>query len=699
MNSVYWNDFRVEGKALGSFGYATYQMKIILPETERKLGIKFMATNSAFCAYADANLLYCSGKPGMDKKSTIPYYTIGIVPIPEIIQRKKNFTLTIHIANYHHSRGGFNEKFLGDLQVLQKEYNRNLLQTVFLAGSLFFMAIYHFGLFYFLRNNSALYFAIYCIISIVFLSYQNNLFLYNLFSPRAFKFILSLEYFTQNIGASVFLLFINSIYDKYFSRRLYLITLYSTLFLGAFVLFTPSEIFTRTLIIGNILILLIILQSLTAIALALRDKRKDAKITILGFIILFGFVLNDVLYSMHIISSFYLLYYGTFIFLFFQSYLLIYQFIESFKKVKVLSNELAIFNKQLEALVEKRTIEFKKQKEKAENANRLKDKFVSIVSHDLISPILGVINLLKISRNSEIEVSSPEKVSNLAVSIESLENVKNFAEQILSMDRLQSFSLQLKYDYISIKDMFTNCLKQYYPLIESKNIKVDLNIDEDFFFIGDEELYIQAISNIISNSIKFSHSNSRIFIGCTYHKSFYKIKIRDEGIGIEEENIPILFRKDIRFQKTGTRGEGGHGFGLSFCYDIIKAHKGSIRVKSQKDKGSTFIIEQPFSEEVIFIFQKDVKKEVDFTYREEMIFYCFRDSYLLKNTLNTISPNFILIHFATFNKEKDFVNSLYKERNKKIYIYSESHVSMDEEMEIPILFGDLLSVIKQIITD
>ena len=180
MDSVFWNDFLIDGKELGGFGYATYQTKIILPDF-KNLGIKFLTTNSAFCAYSDEHLLFCSGKPGIDKNSTIPSYRTEVIAFPMELYKKKSITLTIHIANFHHSRGGFNEKFiLGDLKTLQKELDINLLQIIFLTGCLFFMGMYHFAIFYLLRSYSALYFAIYCIQSIVYLFCLNDLFLYKL---------------------------------------------------------------------------------------------------------------------------------------------------------------------------------------------------------------------------------------------------------------------------------------------------------------------------------------------------------------------------------------------------------------------------------------------------------------------------------------------------------------------------------------
>ncbi|MEM7182957.1 MAG: 7TM-DISM domain-containing protein, partial [Spirochaetota bacterium] len=318
--TTYWNDFVYQGKEVGSYGYATFRLQIHLPKVTAPLGIKFLTTNSAFCAYANKHLLYCSGKPGTSKASTRAHNQIAFVEIPTEIQEKNNFFLTIHMANFHHSRGGFNEKFIiGDLAYLQKAEKRNLVTSTFIIGGLFFMSLYHFGLFFSLKNVTALYLALYCIQAIIFQLCTNDTYLTQLFASYSYNFAVTIEYFVQYTGVTTFVLFIYSLFKEESSYYVFCFTIYSTLALGLFVLCTPPKVFTRTLNFGNFVTIVAIMHSIYAIFKALFKKKKEAQITIIGFIIFFLCVINDISFSYQINTFGYLMPYGTFFFLFFQS--------------------------------------------------------------------------------------------------------------------------------------------------------------------------------------------------------------------------------------------------------------------------------------------------------------------------------------------------------------------------------------------
>ncbi|MEM7182859.1 MAG: HAMP domain-containing sensor histidine kinase, partial [Spirochaetota bacterium] len=373
-------------------------------------------------------------------------------------------------------------------------------------------------------------------------------------------------------------------------------------------------------------------------------------------------------------------------------------FTNALHTVEDLSKDLKELNQNLEYKVEERTLALKQQKESAEKANLLKDKFVSSVSHDLVSPISGVMNLLKITRNSHRTISSKELLENLNNSLQSLEIVSRFTREILKMDKLYFHQLQLNFDFISIRELVENSKKRHLPAIISKEITLKIDIDEDAFFVGDAELYSQVIANLLSNAIKYSYSRSTISIRCSYYNNIYKISIHDTGVGIPKKRQPILFQKNQRFYTQGTQGELGNGIGLSFSYDIVKTHGGEIKVKSSLDKGSIFTIEQPFMEYIIFFLRSEVQDDKNKVVKaENYIGYYFYQAEILLKTLENIKPNVLLVHIDAFYKNEKIVQSIQEKEGYRVYIYSQTTIPRLGSVNLQVVSGaDETSILRSI---
>lgn len=244
-------------------------------------------------------------------------------------------------------------------------------------------------------------------------------------------------------------------------------------------------------------------------------------------------------------------------------------------------------NRQLERKVQERTFELRKQKDAAEDANKLKDKFVSLVAHDLkgpLSALLSYLGMLKPENEEQVEIL--EKV------IISGQRQMDMINDVLNISRLQTGKLLPHKKNISLYLVVEVAITKNILLARNKNIHITNLIDKADMVFADEPLLVEVMDNLISNAIKFSYSGDRIEISNSKEDAT-KIIIKDYGIGIKESKLRKIFDLNEKTTTQGTLGEGGTGFGLPYSQEIIKAHDGTITVNSIENEGSEFIVHLP----------------------------------------------------------------------------------------------------------
>jgi PAS domain S-box-containing protein len=235
--------------------------------------------------------------------------------------------------------------------------------------------------------------------------------------------------------------------------------------------------------------------------------------------------------------------------------------------------------------VEQETI--RKNLELAE-LNATKDKFFSIIAHDLKSPFQGLISFSQILSTQFSELSEDEKISFIS-SIEALsQSSYRLLENLLDWSRLQTG--QMTYNPEPL-----NLLIELFPTITlikqtalNKNIAFDYSIDSSIVAKADINMLSTIIRNLLSNAIKFTNSGGKITLLVKELEDSIEFSVTDTGIGIEKENLDNLFRIGNKESRRGTANETGTGIGLFLCKEMIDKHGGKIIVKSEVNKGTTF---------------------------------------------------------------------------------------------------------------
>ncbi|MFA8341623.1 MAG: ATP-binding protein [Rhodothermaceae bacterium] len=222
-----------------------------------------------------------------------------------------------------------------------------------------------------------------------------------------------------------------------------------------------------------------------------------------------------------------------------------------------------------------------------------KDKFFSIIAHDLKNPLMALTGYSEIL-DEELETLTQEDVKQFAGSIKKLsKNLTGLIENLLSWAGVQANKILFEPESIKIKPIVENIIALCQPSVEQKEITIVNNVDAELYLICDWNMINTVIRNIVSNAIKFTKKNGTITISNFDEKNFNCISIKDNGVGMKENEISQLFKIEKHFTKQGTNKEKGTGLGLLLCKEFIDKHNGKIEVKSELEKGSEFIIKLP----------------------------------------------------------------------------------------------------------
>lgn len=232
--------------------------------------------------------------------------------------------------------------------------------------------------------------------------------------------------------------------------------------------------------------------------------------------------------------------------------------------------------------------EIKRYSRELEESNASKDKFFSIISHDLRSPFQGLLGLANIVTEEFDDLSNEELKEFLGNINRSSKNLFNLIENLLQWSRLQRKKIDIELTQNNLySDIYYN-INLLKPNADAKNISIVVDIDKEIDIYSDSNAFNSIVQNLISNAIKFTMPGGKIEISVLGKDNYIEIIISDTGVGIPDEAIPILFRIDNQHSTQGTEKETGTGLGLVICKELVEMQGGEISVKSKKDVGSTF---------------------------------------------------------------------------------------------------------------
>ena len=239
-------------------------------------------------------------------------------------------------------------------------------------------------------------------------------------------------------------------------------------------------------------------------------------------------------------------------------------------------------------------IELEMQNEELIRLNAEKDKFFSILSHDLRSPLSSFLGLTKIFAE-ELSEMKQEEVQELANSLrESAKSVYHLLENLLEWSQMQRGLIEFKPARVDLGNIIRKSIGSLSDLANQKNQEVQLQLSGNPFVRVDLTMLESTLRNLLSNAIKFSFRGGQITLSTNVlQNKFVEIAISDNGIGMSAVLISKLFTLDGRTGRSGTEGEHSTGLGLLLCKEFVEKNGGEILAVSVEGKGSTFSFTLP----------------------------------------------------------------------------------------------------------
>ncbi|WP_372751497.1 ATP-binding protein [Labilibaculum sp.] len=247
----------------------------------------------------------------------------------------------------------------------------------------------------------------------------------------------------------------------------------------------------------------------------------------------------------------------------------------------------------LEEELTQQTITIEKQRKELESVNATKDKFFSIIAHDLKNPFASLIGASDILVEGSEELSKEQVKTFSGIINKSARQAYRLLENLLTWSRMQTGSIAWQPKEIDLWDLVNEVVILHTGSAESKEIEIKANIDEDLKIMADPNMINTVVRNLVSNAIKFTPRGGEISVSSHLNGKYVEIWVVDSGIGIDSEDQKKLFRIDEQVTNNGTENETGTGLGLLLCKEFVERHKGKIWVESCLGKGSAFKFSLP----------------------------------------------------------------------------------------------------------
>ncbi len=244
---------------------------------------------------------------------------------------------------------------------------------------------------------------------------------------------------------------------------------------------------------------------------------------------------------------------------------------------------------------QKRSIDEKNEQLEKMNAelntlNVTKDKFFSIIAHDLKNPIYNLNSIAQIISQDYDTMEDEEKREYITLMVDSSEHVYSLLDNLLTWSRSQRDKIDFLPAEGDLTQVLTTTINGAKLLAKNKNIKTVVNINPEHTIFADFNMLNTIVRNIISNAIKFTPKNGNIEIRSNKNNQYVELSIKDSGVGMTKEKMETLFVTGENTSTPGTENESGTGLGLIICKEFALRNGGDIVVKSQKDSGTEFLI-------------------------------------------------------------------------------------------------------------
>ena len=253
------------------------------------------------------------------------------------------------------------------------------------------------------------------------------------------------------------------------------------------------------------------------------------------------------------------------------------------------------YSRQRQGILNEKNLQIESKNAKLEELNATKDRFFSIIAHDLRGPISSLVSLSEMLDTHFNSYTQDEVRSYIHAMHESSAQTYSLLDELLEWAMMQLRNTDPIPRMHSAMEICESVATTLAPIAKSKNIKINNKVRDQLPIYVDRNMINTVVRNLVANALKFTPHDGTIDLYAESDDRYTTIHIRDSGVGIKEEDLTNLFRIDKNVSRKGTDGETGTGFGLALCKDLVHKNGGEIFVSSKRNEGSDFYFQLPKS--------------------------------------------------------------------------------------------------------
>ena len=230
---------------------------------------------------------------------------------------------------------------------------------------------------------------------------------------------------------------------------------------------------------------------------------------------------------------------------------------------------------------------------KQKRLSDIKNEFISNITHELKTPIATVSVAIEALRSFNASMDPQRNKEYLDISANELQRLSLLVDKVLKLSMFENKEIDLKYEALNMQALIQEVASSMRLQFEKKNAVVSITAEGDTGFEGDRLHMVSVIFNLLDNALKYSYDNPTINIASVGTANKISLIITDDGIGIPEEYREKVFEKFFRVPTGNLHNAKGYGLGLSYVAQVVKKHKGTIKVEPVDGGGSKFVIALP----------------------------------------------------------------------------------------------------------
>lgn len=588
-----WNQKIIDGKKLGSTGFATYYLQVKIPEKwkNRVLLLRVDYHAGAYELFVNGILSQSVGMFGAKKEIS---KNVHAPSIGYIYSNSEILNIVIHESNFEHRVGGIGrEIYLGFPKAINSISNERRISDLFSISVLFIISLYYF--FYFLIRNSdksSLIFSILCFFLLIRALVQNEQILREYFPNGNYKIFLLIEYSAMYFAPSLAVHFFSLPIEFKFKNKI-IISCY-TISIGYFVyaIIVDTISISNTVLHFQYIVLILSIFSIGLNVLAITKKIKHSWLSLGSMFVALVTIIIDMLIIQEKIQLPFTASYGLIFMIFTQGIILAVRHSEAFSTNEQLTNELTLFNENLEIKVNERTIELNSAIERMEKSVKARNDFLANMSHEIRTPMNIISGMAELLDESELKPEQKEYVSIFNIANKTLLNVLN---DVLDLSKLEQGFLSIDTHEFRIDHLLNDLNKIFQFKTKGTSLTFDIQIEKDVPLLvkGDSNRISQILFNLLSNAFKFTNNGQVSLSLSLENNQYFVFTVKDTGIGMTEEKISNLFIRFYQAHDSNQIFQRGTGLGLAISKKLVELMNGNIAVKSTLGIGSEFVFKIP----------------------------------------------------------------------------------------------------------